>query len=151
MGCRMRLNFTLALCRYQISVRKKLAGIVLANPDNWRCWNCWKNLQFYLFIFGQASNPHHSSDPSHSNNNTRSLVCWDTRELLKKHTFVMLFYMTMKLSKDSSLEKEVGSQLNQNHRSEWRKVQSDDRKEKIRIFFFLLFRASPVAYGSSLR
>ena len=58
----------------------------------------------------------------------------------------------MKLSKDSSLEKEVGSQLNQNHRSEWRKVQSDDRKEKIRIFFFfLLFRASPVAYGSSLR
>ena len=44
-------------------------------------------------FWGQGSNTHHSSDPSHSNGNTRSLTHWATREFL--HSFVFIIYPTV--------------------------------------------------------
>ena len=51
----------------------------------------FKFLSFFIFrctsglwsFPGQGSNPSHSSDPSYWSDNTRSLTCWSTRELLR--------------------------------------------------------------------
>ena len=50
---------------------------------------------FFFFVFvssmkkflGQESNMRHSSDPSHSSDNTKSLTHWATRELPVLHPF----------------------------------------------------------------
>ena len=66
---------------YQLIViqgQKKMIAIILASIFFHHARGMWK-------FSGQGSNPCHGSDPSHCGDNTRSLSCCTTRELLHKH------------------------------------------------------------------
>ena len=63
-------------------------------PESMTCKPYFFSFLFFFFFFcshicgmwksqGQASNPHHNSDPSHCSDNTGSLTCCPTRELLQ--------------------------------------------------------------------
>ena len=65
----------ISVCRGLTWIQSKFSVYILFCffffPQPWH----WK-------VLGQVSNPHHSSDPSHCINNSRSLICYATGELL---------------------------------------------------------------------
>ena len=107
---------------------------------------------------GQGSNPCHSSEPSHCSDNVGSLICCNTRELL----FINLFLPSF-LWHTCGIWKFPGEEVNQS--CSWRPM-PQSQQHQIRavsaptppqltatldlfFFFFLLFRATPTAYGDS--